>query len=356
MPRGRPVRQQELQQESQPNQEISTYKSYVSCFDIRMSWTNECSVYEYQTMLDGIAKRWVFQIEKGEQTGYIHLQGRISLIKKKNNKFSVLKLFTDKYKPNYIEPTINEEFTKYEASGDAFYQMKSDTRIEGPYTNESKKPYIPEVYNIPYDKLYPYQQHIYNAKYIQSRWRKVVLIYCPVGCSGKSTIATICRLTQNGIQLPYTEDPIQIMQTVHNIVVSKGYVHNVKIFVDLPRACSKSVMKQYILAIENMKGGYLYDMRNKYKDVQIDPPLIYVFCNRLPDLSLLSQDRWDLYMINDNKQLIEYNLSTGLMTQEKGKISINYDDYIDDGDDEKDIISPKLNNNSNNSDIFQLTL
>jgi hypothetical protein len=30
--------------------------------------------------LDTKAKKWVFQLEKGEQTGYEHYQGRISLI------------------------------------------------------------------------------------------------------------------------------------------------------------------------------------------------------------------------------------------------------------------------------------
>jgi len=351
MPRGRPVSVVKSEKEEQQKSQNDTYKSPISVFDIRMSWTSEHNIYTMQSQLDEIAKRWVFQIEKGE-SGYIHLQGRISLIKKVTNKFKLLDLFDDKYKPNYIAPTVNEEFTKYECQGKAFYQMKKDTRIEGPYTDESKKEFIPREYDIPYNELYPFQQVIYDNIISYLEHRLVNLIYCPTGCKGKSTIAMICKLTQNSILLPYIDDPVQLMYAAHNMISAKGLRTNVKIFVDLPRACNKKLLSTYLLTIENLKSGFLYDLRNKYKEWIISPPIIYVFCNRLPNLNDLSTDRWRLWMINDKKQLIKYNLETGVIDGENGKIPILFDyPYLCDSDSPSNKITSSNSLNSSNESI-----
>lgn len=69
--------------------------------------------------LKGLSKKFTFQLEKGEKNGYLHYQGRLSLIKKCRPS-GVLKLFGD-IKPNWIKPTINKEACGYMMDGESFY-------------------------------------------------------------------------------------------------------------------------------------------------------------------------------------------------------------------------------------------
>ena len=60
-------------------------------------------------------------------------------------------------------------------------------------------------------------------------------------------------------------------------------------------------------AIEQIKKGKLFDLRYKYKEYWIDAPQIWVFSNIEPDISMLSKDRWRLWAISDDKELVSYN-------------------------------------------------
>ena len=67
-------------------------------------------------------KKWVFQLEKGEETGYEHYQGRFSLkIKKRLNE--CIKLFGGL--PWKLSATSSEN------SDNDFYVTKEDARIVG---------------------------------------------------------------------------------------------------------------------------------------------------------------------------------------------------------------------------------
>lgn len=79
-----------------------------------------------KTHLNTLCKAWVFQKEQGEQSGYLHYQGRFSL-KTKARKNELLSRYAAHGfpAPNYLEPEL--------ASGAAaFYSTKIETRLEGP--------------------------------------------------------------------------------------------------------------------------------------------------------------------------------------------------------------------------------
>lgn len=321
MPRGRPkVETDKVVKE----ENLDIYSSQIRVFDIRMTWTDAHDIYIYQNKLNEICKRWVFQIEKGKENGYIHLQGRISLIVKKKNKFQVLELFADEYKPNYVAPTICKEADGFNMKGNAFYQMKGETRIDGPYTNLSPCQYIPKQYAIKYDDLRPFQKEIYNNNEYNNR--QINFIYCPQGCKGKTTISMICKLKQNGVKLPFCRDAQQLLYSAHNMISARNLRKEVKIFVDLPRAIDKKTMKEYILALEEIKSGWLYDLRNHMKEWFIDSPIIYVFSNKLPDFDDLSPDRWRLLTITDDFRMVQYDIGTGLMNADAGRIYLFEED------------------------------
>jgi len=250
--------------------------------------------------LKKIAKRYSFQLEKGDKTDYLHYQGRMSLIKK-HRKSELMKMFDLMPVPNYLEPTANATYY----AGDMFYVMKEETRQAGPWTERETEKYIPRQYRGMLEKLYPYQKTIYDSADVFDT-RIINMIYCRSGNIGKSTIASVCELFANGIDLPPVNDAEKLIQSCCDICEAKQIRNPSPIFVDLPRAMNKDRLNGIYTAIEQIKKGKLFDLRYKYKEYWIDSPQIWVFSNIEPDLSMLSHDRWRIWSVSDTKELVKY--------------------------------------------------
>lgn len=274
--------------------------------------TSACAVWDFRmnedicdenfliTFLKANAKKWTFQLEQSDNE-YRHWQGRFSLIKKRT-KFPLLNLFTDK-KPNYLEPTSLENF-----QDEFFYAMKEDTRVKGPWSDkllsEESNTYLPRQYrNL---SLYDWQKTIKDSADIFEP-RIINLIYDEKGNNGKSTIAAICEILHGGIDMPPLNDYKELIQLACNICMDTNNRSPKIMFFDMPRAIRKDQLYGLYSAIEQIKKGKLYDCRYHYKAYWIDSPQIWVFTNTLPDLSMLSKDRWKIWEIED-KKLIEYNI------------------------------------------------
>ena len=242
--------------------------------------------------LKGIAKHFTFQKEEGA-SGYIHFQGRMSLIKKKR-KCELLKLFENP--PNYLEPTSNPEYVK----GDAFYQQKIDTRIQGPWTDKDEVVYIPRQVR-EMGALRPFQQQIVDDAEVWDK-RHINLVYCETGNKGKSALVGYVRANRIGRALPPVNDYKDLLRMVCDLPTSKLYLF------DMPRALNKDKMYQFYSAIETIKDGYAYDDRYSFKEKVFDCPNIWIFCNVLPNLEMLSMDRWNIWEIDDAFKLEKLNL------------------------------------------------
>lgn len=271
----------------------------VAMWDFRIS-ANDLSELLIIKQLKKIAKRYAFQLEQGEQTGYLHYQGRISLIKK-HRKPELIKLFDDMPVPNYLEPSSNPTYY----TGDQFYVTKDETRKAGPWTDKDTEKYIPRQYRGLLEKLYPYQKFIYDSANVFDT-RTINMIYCPKGNIGKSTIASICELYANGIDLPPVNDSEKLIQSCCDICIAKNTRTPSPIFVDLPRAMNKDRLNGIYTAIEQIKKGKLFDLRYTYKEYWIDSPQIWVFSNIPPELNMLSMDRWKVWSVDDKNNLVEY--------------------------------------------------
>ena len=93
-----------------------------------------------------------------------------------------------------------------------------------------------------------------------------------------------------------------------------------KVFIDVPRGISnieepqpllfgkgkgkpinffmekkKETLRSIFTAIEQIKGGVLYDPRYGFKQCIIPSPTVWVFMNHAPDVRLLSSDRWKIF-------------------------------------------------------------
>lgn len=258
----------------------------------------DLSPKELIDVLKTFCKKYGFQLEQGEETGYIHYQGRVSL-KKGAIQSTVINLYTEAVGLKGISWRLTH---KTNTTGEAFYKYttKEETRIDGPWTDRDVETYIPKQYRGLEKTLMPWQQECWD---LQKKFetRKVNIIYDLDGNKGKSTIAHLSRLHKGGICLPICNDGEKLIQSCCNILMSKRIREAIPIFIDLPRAMDKTRLYGIYTAIEQIKSGYVYDVRNSYKDWDFDSPSVWVTTNRLPDTNYLTTNRWNLFIILENK-------------------------------------------------------
>jgi len=238
-------------------------------------------------------KKFAFQLEKGS-TGYEHWQGRISLIKKKS--LSALITFfacIPHWAKAHFTPTSSN------AKGDIFYVIKDDTRIAGPWTDKDEIKFVTKQMTLFNEwGLLPWQL---KAKTIAQEFclRSIDLIYDPSGNCGKSLFSEHMEYVGLGEEIP----PFRLMDDIFQWVATrpiKGCY-----LVDMPRGMKKDKLGDFYSGIEVIKNGVAYDKRYNAKKIRFDRPRIFVFTNTLPDLNLMSADRWQLWTITSG-DLVEF--------------------------------------------------
>lgn len=237
---------------------------------------------EVIAFLETLAKKWCFQLEQGEETGYRHWQGRMSL-KVKTRLTTLAKKFV---RGAHLSPTCDQN------KGNMFYVMKDETRLEGPWKDDDE-----EEKKMPFQLAKITTFHLWQGKIKmmmeQKDERTVHLIYDKEGCKGKSTFVLLMMWHKLGRKIPFCNDYRDIMRMVMDMPDSPAY------FIDMPRAASKDKLYQMFSAIEEIKNGYAYDDRYKFQEKIFDAPQVFVFTNKFPDLELLSNDRWKFWQIKD---------------------------------------------------------
>lgn len=244
---------------------------------------------EIKGFLTGIAKSYVFQKEKGD-SGYVHYQGRLRL-QKKRRRTTALALF--KTKPNYFQPTVASEFL----NGDAFYMIKEDTRIEGPWADTDEVKVLTRQLKWYFEQEErPFQKQLREESTIFDM-RAIDLIWDVTGCCGKSLFSESLEYQGHSEEIP----PFRLMDDIFQWVCSRPikacYV------VDMPRGMKKDKLGDFYSGIEVIKNGVAYDKRYNAKKVRFDRPRIYVFTNTLPCLDLMSKDRWNIWKVNKKWEL-----------------------------------------------------
>lgn len=259
---------------------------------------NPCSQYEFRHSAEGehactreqiietlkkIAKKWIFQLERSHE-GYVHWQGSFSLIKK-SRKNTLLELLRTNSLVQFMHmaPICH--------AGTAFaYVTKLDTRVEGPWKDtDFQDQYIPRQYrNL---TLRPWQQMILEMN-TDFDTRKINYVWDQTGNHGKSTIASIMELMHGCVDLPPVNDAKQLMESLCDILMARETRNPGTIFMDLPRCMGKERLNGVLTAVEEIKKGKAYDMRNHYRQWWFDSPNIWVFSNTKVPRSDLSSDRW----------------------------------------------------------------
>lgn len=246
-------------------------------------------------MLNEWGKKWVFQKEKGD-TGYIHWQGRIHLIKKRR-KTELLSMGFGI--GGHISPT-----TSGVHKGQTFnYVMKADTRMEGPFKNTDpvKPPLTRQLRTFYQHEFYPWQKKL-GTMVQEFDDRRIIIILCPHGCNGKSIFAEHLEYIGQAYEIPCMRQMEDIMQCVCCVGKQKCFL------VDMPRGIKKTRLGDFYAGMECLKNGTAYDKRYSFKKIRFDRPQIVVFTNNLPKFDLMSPDRWVVFQITKEKDLEKMSL------------------------------------------------
>jgi len=254
-------------------------------------------------------KKWTFQKEKGEETGYEHYQCRVSLNVKR--RFDAMKAFVKMY---LIKSNVSITSTANQKNN--FYVSKPDTRIEGPWSDTDKikkKRFFQDKYTgictwkfwdesriedfERFPNWMPFQREIANNIREVPNDRTINFLYDPHGNKGKSFIANFLQQLGVAVFLPPLNECKDIIQVVMNKKKKGTY------FLDAPKAISGNNQRAIFSAVEMIKNGYVYDPRNHFRDAWMNPPHVWIFSNYLPEKGMLSEDRLVYWIIDENKSL-----------------------------------------------------
>lgn len=271
------------------------------CWNFVIYGTEEDTERDIKVMCRRIAKRWCFHLCENNDGKKVY-KGRVSL--KQKVKISVLTGLLDKDPAHiwstcdrntyYIEQDVLDEYEKV---------------IEGPWSNKDiiEKIFIPcnvrqfidDKGNIIISKLRPFQVDLIKITKVPN-YRNINALIDPNGNIGKSILKTLLAILELAVVIPSIDNYKDIMRMVMNKPKSKSYI------VDMPKAMNKDKLNKIYSAIETVKDGYAFDDRYKFKEKYFDPPNIIVFSNVRPDPKMLSIDRWTLWSVNENYELIPY--------------------------------------------------
>lgn len=252
---------------------------------------------DVKTFLRTHCKRWCFQLEKGSETDYFHFQVRMSLIVKKRVGHMIT--WISSLMPGcHVSPTSNPTFF----SGNEFYVMKEDTRVDGPWTDRDdfNPVAVPTRLRNNTPDWRPWQNTVLSLINVPPNDREINVIYDPKGGNGKSFLTMWLMARNMAERIPQQKDPRDIMRMIMNLPKRSCY------FIDLPRGTSRNNENTMYSAIEEIKNGYCYDDRYHFKREMFEPPHIWVFTNCPPNTDLLSRDRWHMWTISSNQHLLPW--------------------------------------------------
>lgn len=278
-----------LQDERPPRVAQASVGQSVACFMYDVTLKAEgITVQVLHEKLRLWCKRYVFQLEKGD-SGYVHYQMRVSLIKKRRAA-EIAVLFNDELFKGHWQPTTNNARDR-----DSFYQVKADTRLEGPWKDTDYEPTI--VYTRQMEEFSTYEFHPWQRtlESLCREWDKRTIhwVYDKDGNKGKSDLVEWLDVNKIASVVPPMRNLEDIMQFCMSQKPAKAYI------IDLPRAMKKEHLCEFYAGLEALKNGFLYDKRYKGTKKWIDRPAVIVFSNTLPDKKAMSADRWKIWHIMD---------------------------------------------------------
>jgi len=183
----------------------------------------------------------------------------------------------------------------------AFYVMKEESRVAGPWYDATFKP--------------PETPVVYDGSDLACMsnpwpWQAQVLEWLETPNDDDRSIDVICNPEGNG-----GKSKLQKFICWHGKAkrISLGLAHQIKnafclqkrfydtYVMNIPRSTGKEESQRDLLsAIEEIKDGWVTAvMFGEEKEVFFKPPRFIIFCNEFPNVSLVSADRWRFWELQD---------------------------------------------------------
>lgn len=233
-------------------------------------------------VFDEKCQKWIFQEETGEN-GTPHLQGCIFL--KEKMRPSELKL----------SKKIHWELMKGTEMEAIKYCSKNETRTGQIF--KSNNIIIPRPLKI-IEKLRPFQKSLEDIILTEPDDRTIIWIYDKRGNIGKSAFARYLIHKYNVLYITEGKKA-DILNLTYNYVLN--FELNC-VVLDVPRANENNVSYK---SLEEIKNGMICNTKYETGMKLINPPHIIVFCNSEPDIEQFTSDRWKIFEIDENYNLIE---------------------------------------------------
>lgn len=268
------------------NSQLTLYHGTIPCSS---SGTDPKQIEEE---LKKIAKRWVFQLEEGE-SGYKHWQVQLDLKKRVRlqtfiNEIRKTILFADE---NCWSPSHETKFS---------YAMKPETRINGPWQDDRTTADSTPPIELTGKELYPWQTYVKEdcLQPLTGEDRIINIIFDPIGRKGKSWMAKKFEWDKIASLVP----PMRLFEDLISFIMCFDPV--TAYIIDIPRAISKKNLEGLWAAVEQVKNGYIWDKRFKGRKRLFSSPHVWVLSNHMPDFNKLTPDRWVMWTISEDKNLL----------------------------------------------------
>ncbi|AXH77371.1 MAG: Rep [Cressdnaviricota sp.] len=283
------------------------YKHWV--FTWHTSAFGDLTYSELEKFLKQICDSYVFQEERGEETGKIHIQGYLcTKIRKRHS--SLLNDFhaylRDCVKSGAAEAMLSnltiERMMGTRAEAIA-YCTKTETRTESPRSYGLPIAYEASDLTIFNNSVnwYPWQKSFMELIFNKDLTlkdpddRTILWIHDLMGNNGKSKLVKhICyNYPEEACKLSFGSST-QLRSACITAGPKKLY------FIDVPRTLGKDDdINDLISVIEDIKNGFIVSsMYGKHLQMMFDPPHIVVFANVFCPPNALSGDRLEEYTIN----------------------------------------------------------
>lgn len=237
--------------------------------------------------------KYIFQLEKGHDNGRYHYQGYLHAKVKVRPAQLAVALQKDGFKGLHVSISHDKDACKK-------YSMKKDTRVDGPWDDRDED--WDNVKTIDEKTMYPWQQEVVRQIRQEPDDRKVCWLVDQKGCAGKTALAIWLRKNKLATPMPYS-DSKDANYMVTSVEYQRAYVF------DLTRVKPASLSATDLYAtLENIKNGLLHNTKYQAKAGILRPNAhVWVFANHVPDYKSLSQDRWMVYEIDENRHLVGFD-------------------------------------------------
>lgn len=234
------------------------------------------------------ADEYVYQWEAGNEEGTLHIQG--ACYWKNKASFSHVK---GKFPKAHVAQSSNWHRLKN-------YCSKKETRVEGPFRSSNSLSIKDPLHG---KQLFAWQQKVVDILKEEPNDRTIYWFVDTVGCHGKTSLAKhICLSMEDSIFL--TGKAADMKYGVFSYIESKKTSAPRVVMIDLVRSQEHFFSYQ---GLEEVKNGIFYNTKYESKMVLYDCPHVIVFANWPPEKEKLSMDRWKIFLISDENDLIEIN-------------------------------------------------